>query len=248
MSAKIEGKIVWINEKYDAVFKVLTDISEYPITCKCNHRDFHPIINAKIDGYAIENYDAKYGQQFVFCQLPKLEIDPSIDEKTIQKSFQEALKGTRFGPKAAKKLYERVGKNPFIILQQMRANNEFRATMSQKLIKDKTLNEEQVEKLLQWWSDNQTKLYLQTIGLSQRKINTMSELDKYHAMSRPFTLYILDIQKCETLCRTFNIAYDQHDLIAGKIAREVNEFKKSFLWSCVPLNILSIKNISKEVE
>ena len=253
MSARIEGKIIWINEKYSAVFKVLTELSEYPITCKCNHRDFHAIINAKIDGYAIENFDPKFGQQFVFLKLPMLEIDPSLDEATIKKSFQEALKGTRFGVTAAKRLYERIvseglGKNPFIVLQQMRVNDEFRHTVMGKLIQAKVINGEQVEKLLNWWSANQTKLYLQSIGLSVRKINSMTEFDKYHAMSKPFTLYLLDIQKCETLCRTFDIAYDQDDLLAGKIAREVNEYKKNFLWSCVPLSILSVKNVPKEVE
>jgi len=238
MSIYIEGTIIKVNPKYRSVFTI-RDKNNREI--RCLKHGFTAVIGLKISGYC--NRNTIYKDQYDFTEQPKI-MELEINKEAIIKNIKEALKGTKFGIKSAERLYNYIEtyENPLTYLRKITESAD-----SCDLLKGQ-LEDRQIEMLINWWKEKERTIHLQSIGIENHQFNKLNDHELNILYTNPFKIYTLDIEQCIALCQVLKIKYNEDDIKTGEIARNVVKNIRERLWTQIPIDIVYLNNINRQLE
>lgn len=231
----IKGEITRIAPGYNNIFTVKSGNIFY--SCLCNHEDFAAIENLIIEGRAI-NYTYKGKTQYEFKTPPELcyYVDKSLMTERLFYIYDK-----KWDTKILGQVYDIISEegDPFMIIQGSIRYDKYRMILEDKIGKDKA------ETLIQKWKMYYDLPFFRSIGIPINKLSKWSILGKEtykfytdQIVKRPFHFYKIKIPECEKLLKMHGKKYTEDDVIAGKIARNIDDIIRKRWWTYVPIHEL----------
>ena len=247
--AEVCGKVSYINHKNKKFFTLHAEKMDKKFRCILNYENVFCPLREGDAVFAVAEYyvDSRYGDTLNIIQPPF--VYPGEDKNTLIKSFTTALRGTGFGTMKSESLYNLLNNRYNNITEATKEIDKLASYFNYENGNDMTLlspflivlKEKQMLKLLQWWYKNRNLRRLYLLGLNNRDIKgTKQSPEKIYetCLDNPYTLYNLDISKCDSIMLRIGKPIDQTIRKCAIISRTINKYMDEKGWSGIPTNIL----------